>query len=263
MQQDISAKSSRGFVASGVLLGFGLGGFFDGILLHQILQWHHLLSSLEAESGLGLRGQVMADGLFHAVMYLITAVGLCLLWQARSGLDGRGADRALIALMLIGFGLWHVVDAVLSHWLLGIHRIRMDTDNPLAWDLIWLVVFGLAPLALGRWLHRRGGGGGHGRAFAALAVAILIGAGLLAARPPAGVSQVVAVFRPDLDHSAVFAAAAALDARVVWSDSRGEVWVFDVGPGRSGLGLYRHGAMFVASPLFSAGCLSWMRGRSA
>jgi uncharacterized membrane protein len=28
-----------------ILLGFALGGFFDGILLHQILQWHHLLSS--------------------------------------------------------------------------------------------------------------------------------------------------------------------------------------------------------------------------
>ena len=26
-------------------LGLGLGGFFDGIVLHQILQWHHMLSS--------------------------------------------------------------------------------------------------------------------------------------------------------------------------------------------------------------------------
>lgn len=26
------------------LLGVGLGGFVDGILLHQVLQWHHLLT---------------------------------------------------------------------------------------------------------------------------------------------------------------------------------------------------------------------------
>lgn len=26
------------------VLGFALSGFFDGVLLHQILQWHHLLS---------------------------------------------------------------------------------------------------------------------------------------------------------------------------------------------------------------------------
>ena len=26
------------------LMGVGLGGFIDGILLHQILQWHHMLT---------------------------------------------------------------------------------------------------------------------------------------------------------------------------------------------------------------------------
>src|SRR3954447_23051246 len=31
--------------APGLLLGIGLGGFVDGILLHQILQWHHMLTS--------------------------------------------------------------------------------------------------------------------------------------------------------------------------------------------------------------------------
>jgi uncharacterized membrane protein len=28
----------------GLLLGLGLGGFIDGIVMHQILQWHHLLT---------------------------------------------------------------------------------------------------------------------------------------------------------------------------------------------------------------------------
>ncbi len=27
----------------GLLVGLGLGGFFDGIVLHQLLQWHHML----------------------------------------------------------------------------------------------------------------------------------------------------------------------------------------------------------------------------
>ena len=30
----------------GMMLGVGLGGFFDGIFLHQIFQWHHMFSSL-------------------------------------------------------------------------------------------------------------------------------------------------------------------------------------------------------------------------
>ena len=32
-------------LSAGLLLGMGLGGFFDGIVLHQLLQWHHMISS--------------------------------------------------------------------------------------------------------------------------------------------------------------------------------------------------------------------------
>jgi Predicted membrane protein (DUF2243) len=31
-------------ITGGVLVGLGLGGFVDGIVLHQILQWHHMLT---------------------------------------------------------------------------------------------------------------------------------------------------------------------------------------------------------------------------
>ncbi|MCK1539441.1 DUF2243 domain-containing protein, partial [Bradyrhizobium sp. 176] len=38
-------RNSRSFpISAGVLLGLGLGGFFDGIVFHQLLQWHHMLS---------------------------------------------------------------------------------------------------------------------------------------------------------------------------------------------------------------------------
>jgi uncharacterized membrane protein len=32
-------------IAAGIFFGLGLGGFFDGSVLHQLLQWHHMLSS--------------------------------------------------------------------------------------------------------------------------------------------------------------------------------------------------------------------------
>ena len=31
-------------ISAGILFGLGLGGFFDGIVLHQVLQWHHMLT---------------------------------------------------------------------------------------------------------------------------------------------------------------------------------------------------------------------------
>jgi hypothetical protein len=33
---------------AGFLLGFRLGGTLDRIVLHQVLQWHHLLSNVQA-----------------------------------------------------------------------------------------------------------------------------------------------------------------------------------------------------------------------
>ena len=43
--------------AGGLLMGLGLGGFVDGIVLHQIFQWHHMLShdeSMKTVAGLEL-----------------------------------------------------------------------------------------------------------------------------------------------------------------------------------------------------------------
>ena len=86
----------------GIALGFGLGGFFDGILLHQILQWHHLLSGLDQE-GLDIRFLIMTDGLFHVLMYFIAAIGLWLLWRARSALAATVPQHTLSADALLGF----------------------------------------------------------------------------------------------------------------------------------------------------------------
>ncbi|GAA5038269.1 DUF2243 domain-containing protein [Actinopolymorpha pittospori] len=38
----------------GLVLGVGLGRFVDGILLHQVLQWHHMLSSTNSDN-IGVR----------------------------------------------------------------------------------------------------------------------------------------------------------------------------------------------------------------
>jgi uncharacterized membrane protein len=50
------------------MLGIGLGGFVDGIVLHQILQWHHMLTSAgyPADSVPNLVLNTLFDGLFHA-----------------------------------------------------------------------------------------------------------------------------------------------------------------------------------------------------
>lgn len=252
------AGSSRGFWWAGFALGVGLGGFFDGILLHQILQWHHLLSGIE-QARQDIRVLILADGLFHVLMYLITAVGLWMLWRSRREFPLPGADRRLFAAAVIGFGFWHVLDSVLSHWVLGIHRIRMDTDNPLFWDLLWFAAFGLLPLAFGVLMLRRNGKAGRVVSSPlALVLAVLV-AGPLAAVAPPDQTQVVVLFRPDITQQQAFAALMAVEGRLLGTDPSGQLLAIDLPPGSNPGELYRYGAMVVSNSLLPMGCLNWTR----
>ena len=252
---------------AGFVLGFAFGGFFDGILLHQVLQWHHLLSLVEAESVRDIRVQILADGLFHVLMYAIAAVGLWLLWRARHGFESPGADRAVLSATVLGFSVWQFVDVVLFHWILQIHRIRVGVPNPLLYDVGWLVVFGLPSLALAYWLAKRPGGGSsggtgmsrRGPALATALAAFIVGSAAISAIPAPGASTAVVVFRPGTGSAAALAAVAAADGRVLWSDSSGEVLAVDMAPGPSAWTLYRHGALAVSTAAPLAGCLGWSR----
>jgi uncharacterized membrane protein len=236
------------------LTGFALAGFFDGILLHQILQWHHLLSLVRAPGLADPRAQILADGLFHVAMYLLALAGLALFWKERRGLATSGSGRTVLAGLLAGFGVWNIVDAVLFHWVLRLHHIRLDTPSPVTWDVIWLVAFGLLPLALslavGRSSLRPPGSG----AAAAVALLVVI-SGVAALRSPPG-GFVTALFRPGLTPAQTFDAIAASGGLLVATDASGQVVVMRLPPGASRWRLYAHGALVVggAGP---AGCLAW------
>ena len=72
-------------VSAGLLLGLGLGGFFDGIVLHQMLQWRDMVTSagFPPDSVENLKVNSFRDGVFHASAYVLTALG-----------PSRGAPRA-------------------------------------------------------------------------------------------------------------------------------------------------------------------------
>lgn len=263
MSEAVTGGNARPFSArfegAGYALGFGLGGFFDGILLHQVLQWHHLLSGIAAARQ-DIRVLILADGLFHLLMYVVTGLGLWLLWRTRRDFAAPGADRRLLANALIGFGAWHVIDGVLSHWVLGVHRIRMDVDNPLFWDVLWLGAFGLVPLAIG-WLVRAGGPDHTRRIMSsplALVLAVAVAAPL-AALPAPGDGPVMVLFRPGISPAEAAAAMQAVGGRLVWTDPSQQLWALDL-PANGDLNrLYAHGALLVSNAILPAGCLDWIR----
>jgi uncharacterized membrane protein len=256
-----AGRRSSPNLAAGVL-GFALGGFIDGILLHQVLQWHHLLSLVEGEALRDLRTQILADGLFHGLMFVIALTGLWLLWRGRGGITGRRADLRLVASALLGFGIWQIVDVVGFHWVMEIHRIRVDVPNPLVWDIGWLVVFALPSLAAAWWILRRAGPDGPAgpglRAAPGVIAGIVLIAGPVALLPPPGSTTAMVVFRDGTSSAQAFTAVASANGRVLWSSRNGDVLAVDMRDGQVGP-LYRNGALLVSNSAFMAGCLAWSR----
>ena len=130
--------------AAGVFLGLGLGGFFDGIVFHQILQWHHMVSSAgyPPTSLENMRLNVLADGLFHAATYLFTLVGIALLWRGGRRPHARWSTGGMIGAVLVGFGLFNLVEGIVNHHVLGIHHVNETVPReqwPL-WDIGFLIV---------------------------------------------------------------------------------------------------------------------------
>ncbi len=118
-------------LAPGLLLGAGLGGFVDGIVLHQVLQWHHLVvARVPADDLAGLEANTLWDGVFHLVSWLVVVAGL--VWLVRSRTALRPVPwRSLTGALLIGWGAFNITDQVVFHMLLEAHHIRMVEDYQL------------------------------------------------------------------------------------------------------------------------------------
>lgn len=79
-----ATSSSRQTVAQppsrvpGLLYRLGFGGFIDGIVLHQILRWHHMVSHVQdypMTTLAGLEVNTPADGFFHVATWVFVLGG--------------------------------------------------------------------------------------------------------------------------------------------------------------------------------------------
>lgn len=156
-EERTAATSSKPLLKAGIVLGLGFGGFADGIVLHQILGWHHLICVTEhcqPTSIEHLQRQNTQDGFFHFAVWIVSLIGTAMLFRAaRTGTLWSG--KALAGAMLAGWGIFNFVEGLIDHQVLGIHHVLPGHPQQLLWDMLFLAtgpVFGL----LGWWLIRTG-----------------------------------------------------------------------------------------------------------
>ena len=156
-------STRRPLIAAGTTLGIGLGGFVDGILFHQILQLHSMLSAKYPTTG-DLPAKTLAthlevnmfwDGLFHALTWTMVVAGLAMLWTAVRDRRVPLSTRTLVGSILLGFGLFNFVEGIIDHHLLHLHHV-VETPNHLVYDPMFLAS-GLMLIGVGGWLIKSDG----------------------------------------------------------------------------------------------------------
>ena len=107
-----------------IILGIGIGGFIDGILFHQILQLHGMVSNkLPIDTVVGKAVNMFWDGIFHFFCLLVVVLGIVLLWKLlfKTNIDRSG--KLLSGGLLLGWGLFNIVEGVIDHHLLALHNV--------------------------------------------------------------------------------------------------------------------------------------------
>ncbi|MDQ3698581.1 MAG: DUF2243 domain-containing protein [Gemmatimonadota bacterium] len=134
------------------MLGVGLAGFVDGIVLHQIAQWHNMGSAILPPTTMeAMQQNMLWDGLFHAAVWLVTLMGVFMLInRARSAAPLPSSGR-FAGQMLLGWGIFNLVEGVIDHHLLNLHHVPVHVP---VYDWLFLGIGGLGFIALG-WLLSR------------------------------------------------------------------------------------------------------------
>jgi len=125
-------------LTAGSLLGMGMGGFVDGILFHQILQTHNMLSAvLPKTTLLNAEINMFWDGLFHALTWTMTALGIALLWRCGHHRDVPWSGRHFSGALLFGWGAFNLVEGLIDHYILGVHHV-IESLGLSVWDHVFV-----------------------------------------------------------------------------------------------------------------------------
>jgi uncharacterized membrane protein len=142
------APDRRPLITAGLLIGKGLGGFVDGILFHQLLQIHHMLSARRPPTDIvNAQVNMVWDGLFHTFTWVVTTLGIWLLFRAGKRPDVPWSGRTLGGSMLMGWGLFNLIEGLIDHHILHVHHV-VERLGVSMWDYAFLTS-GVLFIALG------------------------------------------------------------------------------------------------------------------
>ncbi|HEY9879275.1 MAG TPA: DUF2243 domain-containing protein [Leptolyngbyaceae cyanobacterium] len=150
----MAAEQTRKGIIAGILIGIGMGGFVDGIVLHQILQWHNMISNvLPPETVENMSINMVWDGIFHAFDWTMTLIGVFLLWSAAYHRNPIPSLKQFVGTLILGMGIFNLVEGIIDHHILALHYVRQVPNYDL-YNFSFLAIGGVLFILIG-WLLMR------------------------------------------------------------------------------------------------------------
>lgn len=132
-----------------VVMGMGIGGFIDGILFHQILQLHGMVSNkLSIDTFMGKAVNMFWDGIFHALTLTAVVIGFILLVNLLKRRNVNPSPKLALGGAIGGWGVFNLVEGIIHHQIIKLHNVNEYTMHPEVWNLSFLAS-GIIFLALG------------------------------------------------------------------------------------------------------------------
>lgn len=127
-------KENKNLFIAGLILGLGLLGAIDGIVFHQLLQWHHMVLSDNIQL------EIFTDGLFTALFSAKLLWGGVKIFQDARKNQLGSSWRIFLGGIFIGGGAFNLVEGIVDHHILQVHRVKPLAENPLMYDLAFLAI---------------------------------------------------------------------------------------------------------------------------
>jgi uncharacterized membrane protein len=132
-----------------ILLGIGLGGLAESILLQDLLQLHTMLSAVTpAIDAASIRANLRWTGVDNAVCFVAVFVGAISLYRAARNRMPVPPPRRFAGFLLIGWGGFNLVEGLLDHAILRIHHV-VEGPHALLGDFLFLAVGAAGFIVLG------------------------------------------------------------------------------------------------------------------
>ncbi len=133
-----------------------MGGVVDGIVLHQIAQWHIMVSNWIPPMTMdAMKLNMMWDGFFHAFVWVVTLVGILALQHAAYREEAIPSLQSFIGQLVLGWGLFNLIEGIVDHQILAIHYVR-QVPNYTVDNLTFLVIGGVLFILIGWMLMNAG-----------------------------------------------------------------------------------------------------------